>query len=371
MAERQDTRANRWRLRKVLLLINIPVTSALIMAYAAQHISPDRFWPLIFFGIGFPFILLLHLTVTATWFLRSYKVGLINLAIVLMGWNPLWRTFSFHCGKTDGNDSTSFKVMTYNVRLFDYYNWSRNIHTRHWMYDFLKNQQPDILCMQEFFHDNTGYFPTLDTLREVNSIKHMHLENYQRLKIDQMWGMATLSRFPIVGKGRIEFPNTFGNMAIYTDLLIMGDTVRVYNIHLQSVRFDWDDYKVIDKLVDEGELKDYPEGKRLLLRVHDATVKRTEQAELVALHIARCPHPVIVCGDLNDTPVSYTYRTVSQGLDDTFRESGCGLGSTYTKLPFLRIDHIFHSPSFSSTGHMVHPWQLSDHFAVTAEVRKK
>ena len=178
--------SQRWRLRKVLLLINIPVTSALIMAYATQYISPDKFWPLIFFGMGFPFILLLHLIVTVTWFLRSYKVGLINLAIVLLGWNPLWRTFSFHCGKAEAQDSTSFKVMTYNVRLFDYYNWSRNIHTRHWMYDFLKNQQPDILCMQEFFHDNTGYFPTLDTLREVNSIKHMHLENYQKLKIDQM-----------------------------------------------------------------------------------------------------------------------------------------------------------------------------------------
>ena len=371
MTAERETKAQRWRLRKVLLIINIPITAALIMAYAAQHISPGRFWPLIFFGIAFPFILLLQFIVTATWFLRSYRVGLINLAIVLVGWNPLWRTFSFHCSKAPESDSATFKVMTYNVRLFDYYNWSRNIHTRHWMYDFLKNQQPDILCMQEFFHDNTGYFPTLDTLREVNSIKHMHLENYQKLKVNQMWGMATLSRFPIVGKGRIEFPNTFGNMAIFTDLLIHTDTVRVYNIHLQSVRFNWDDYKVIDKLVDKGELKDYPEGKRLLIRVHDATVRRTAQAELVAAHIAQSPYPVIVCGDLNDTPVSYTYRTVSNGLYDTFAEGGCGMGSTYTKLPFLRIDHVFHSPTFESYGHTVHPWELSDHFAVTAVIHRK
>lgn len=367
-----DKKPVKWRFRKVLFVLNLPITGALLMAVAAQYVSPSKFWPLIFFGLAFPFLAVLQIGVTLIWFLRSWRVGAANLLVLALTYAPLRSTISIGGFGSNGTETPpqAIKVMTYNVRLFDYYNWSRNIHTRHWMYDFLKNQQPDILCVQEFFHDNTGYFPTLDTLREVNSIKHLHLENYQKLKIDQMWGMATLSRFPIVGKGRIEFTGTFGNMAIWTDLLINGDTVRVYNLHLQSVHFDWNDYKAMDKLLDTKELNDYPEGKRLLIRVQDATVKRAAQAEHVAQHMAQCPYPTIVCGDLNDSPVTYTYRTVRKNLRDTFIGHGKGLGATYVKLPFLRIDDIFVSPQFAVHSHTVHPYELSDHFAVSAIISK-
>ena len=105
-------------------------------------------------------------------------------------------------------------MMTYNVRLFDYYNWSQVGKTRHWIYEFLKVEKPDILCIQEFYHDNTGYFPTLDTLADMNSIRHTHIENYHNISGERMRGMATLTVYPIINKGRMNFDGTYGNLCI-------------------------------------------------------------------------------------------------------------------------------------------------------------
>jgi endonuclease/exonuclease/phosphatase family metal-dependent hydrolase len=365
-----DTRKKRHFFNKSMLILNILTLIGLLLVYASSVISPKSFWPLAFVAMSYPLLLIITCLLFLFWLAKRKWLLFLNLAFLLIRWDLVAATIQFN--PTLESPENGMKVMSYNVRLFDYYNWSKNKNTRHWIYDFLINQNPNILCFQEFYHDNTGYFPTIDTLLEVNSLKHMHVENYND-KVDskQLWGMATLSSYPIISKGRIEFQGTFGNMCLFTDLKIADDTVRVYNLHLQSFRLGNKDYALMDDMVKNKELTDIQGGKSIVKQIVNGFQKRGLQAEQVRSHIEQCPYPVIICGDFNDVPSSYAYQTISSGLKDSFSESGNGLGSTFVKFPLFRIDNILYSPKFRSKTHTVHPYELSDHYAVSATIQKR
>ncbi len=363
-------------LDRFMLFLNGLSLLALSLTYLAGIISPEKFWPLAFVAMGYPFILGVTAFFIVYWLLRRKWFLFLNIAFLVLKWDYVAATVQFNSEQQP--TSEGIKVMTYNVRLFDYYNWSQNKNTRHWIYDFLFNQQPNILCFQEFYHDNTGYFPTIDTLLEVNSVRHMHVENYtKKLNNNQLWGMATLSSYPIVGKGKIEFPSTYGNLCIFTDLKLNEDTIRVYNLHLQSIRIGADQYLFLDQIMLNKSLEGirlkelFGDLKLLMYRMAHAFIERGKQANLVSKHILDSPFPVILCGDFNDTPTSYSYQTLVKGMNDSFATNGCGFGSTFVRLPFFRIDNIFYSNSFQSQTHTVHPYELSDHYAVSTVLTKR
>ncbi len=354
---------------RFMLFLNVLVLLILLITYAAGMVSPLKFWPLAFVAMGYPVVLAWIVLFTAYWLFRRKWFMFLNIAFLLLRWDLVAATVQLRTSPPT-TVSEGMKVMTYNVRLFDYYNWSKNKNTRHWIYDFLFNQQPNILCFQEFYHDYTGYFPTIDTLLEVNSLKHMHVENYtDKMNNKQLWGMATLSSYPIVNKGKIEFDGTYGNLCLFTDLQVNDDTIRVYNLHLQSIRLGREGYAVLDELVSKQELKDLVGGKNILKQMINGFRKRAQQAELVKAHMNACPYPVILCGDFNDVPTSYAYQTLAAGLEDSFSQSGRGIGNTFVQLPVFRIDNILFSREFVASQHMVHPYELSDHFAVSANLQ--
>ncbi len=355
-----------WWMDRPVLVLNLILLFGLAASYAGSTVSPAQFWPLAFFAMAYPIFLGSSIIFMIYWFIRRRWFLFLNIAFLLIRPDHVAATFQMGPGTAE-TDSTGIRVMSYNVRLFDYYNWSSNMNTRHWIYDFLFNQQPDILCLQEFYHDRTGYFPTVDTLMQVNSIKHMHIENYHKSLSDaQLWGIATLTGYPIIAKGRIDFSGTYGNLCIFTDVLIDEDTVRIYNLHLQSIRIGTEGYRTIDRLMDRQEIDDVNDGRQLISRMKNGFIKRAAQADLVGRHISRCPYPIILCGDFNDVPTSYAYSTIGKGSEDTFGQSGTGLGNTYVRVPFFRIDNILYGPKFKALSHTVHPYELSDHFAVSA-----
>jgi endonuclease/exonuclease/phosphatase family metal-dependent hydrolase len=195
------------------------------------------------------------------------------------------------------------------------------------------------------------------------------------LRIVDHWGMATISRYPIVGKGKIEFPNTnntiTSNMCIYSDIKINEDTIRVYNVHLQSIQFENEDYTFIENIGEEKEAQ-IKGSKRILGRLKKAFIKRAPQAEAVAAHIKKSPYPVWVCGDFNDPPSSYAYHTISGNLKDSFMESGWGFGSTYAgKFPSFRIDFILHDSKHSSFDYKIINEKFSDHYPLCCTINLK
>ncbi len=151
--------------------------------------------------------------------------------------------------------------------------------------------------------------------------------------------------------------------------LIVKDTVRVYNCHLQSIRFGAEEYKFLQNLGKDEDEQTVKRTRNILSRLRIAFIKRATQADMIAKHIKKCPYPVIICGDFNDTPLSYTYKKITEGLVDAFRESGSGFGTTYAgPIPGLRIDYLLHSPEISAFNFKITRAKLSDHYPVAANM---
>ena len=169
-------------------------------------------------------------------------------------------------------------------------------------------------------------------------------------------------------KGAIHFPDDLNNLCLWTDIAIHGDTVRVYNAHLASLRFGDQDYRFM-KDVQDGSSTDVLErgSMRIVRRLKSGFIRRASQMETIAAHMRTSPHPVVWCGDMNDTPMSYSYHQLRElDLEDAFVESGSGIGHTYIgAFPSFRIDHIMHGPQLRSWGFRTLPDELSDHRPIT------
>lgn len=272
----------------------------------------------------------------------------------------------------DKISNKDIKIMSYNSMLFDLYNWNKNLQSRNIILTSLSEENPDILCLQEFYtSEEKGDFNNIDTVTRLLNAKNHHIEYTTTMRKKDHWGIATFTKFPIIKKGKIEFNTTANNICIYTDVLIKNDTVRIYNMHLQSIRFSKADYKFIDQIKnDTSDTKDEMEkSKNILRRLKKAFIKRAVQADAIANHINHCKYKIIVCGDFNDTPASYVYHTIRGNLKDAFIESGTGFEQTYAgKFPRFRIDYILHSREFISKGYHRLTESQTDHYPIVSYI---
>lgn len=357
-----------------LLFFNILAVIPLLLSYLAFWISPEYVWGLAFFGLAYPVFLIINLIFLIYYTLRLKKYLFISLIAILIGYWNITNLISFSGKQKLPDNGTSFKVLSYNVRNFDLYNygknWTLNFENRNKIYNFIREGAFDIACFQEFVYDKTGAFQTLDTLVKFQKAKYAHTAYTKNSKGLNFFGIATFSSYPIVNKGKIPFRTQAGNICIYTDIKIHNDTIRVYNVHLESIGLSHEDHLFVENMtniIQTGENQEIKTGgRRILLRLKKAFVSRAEQAELVASHIAQSPYPVILAGDFNDTPSSYVYRVLSANLKDAFKK-GKGMGRTYVgSVPSFRIDYILYDKRIIAfnfvTGHQTY----SDHYPVHA-----
>jgi len=354
-----------------VMLFNIAAMLALVLAYMATHVAPSTFGYFALFGLAYPFILIANLLFVVYWLLKKRRNAIYSFIVFALGWNHFTDFFQVSVGPEITEDERKVKVLTYNVHLFDLYNPKSGKETRDKIYDVLAREKADVICFQEFYHsDRKGYFPTRDTLIKFLPNKFYHERFTHALSGQQYFGVAMFSRYPMIKKGHVPFSNDPNNFCIYADLKIGDDTVRVYNAHLQSIRFRPEDYALVDGNRNKEEIEDG--SKRIARRLKKAFVKREEQVNRVASSIRECPFSVILCGDFNDTPVSYTYETLTDLLDDTFIECGNGIGNTYIGVfPSFRIDYIMHSKDLEAVAYETLSEKLSDHHAVTSTLRWK
>ena len=387
------------------VVINWFVASLLLFSYLSSFIHPSYFWPFSFFGLLFPLFFILNVIFLAIWLVKRKKIFWISLLAILIGWPKISSYYNIGTHKLMENDSDSIlyktKLLSYNVRLFDLYNWKndQNMVTRNKIFQYIKKENADLLMLQEFFVDDSKKFNTLDSIVQFQPAKYFHVEYTSSLNEIYHWGIATFSKYPIVNKGKVDFVSQGNNICIYTDLLIGSDTVRIYNMHLASIHFQYEEYELLQEIgkinpfsksthsrdssgpirsknrvkkLGDTDIKIVSVLKEMVKRIKTAFIIRANQADLIAKHIINCRFPVIVCGDFNDTPMSYSYQKISQGLVDAFHESGTGFGNTFVgPLPYFRIDFILHDPIFKSFDfHTNNSVTLSDHYPLTLDFVK-
>ena len=364
---RGDLKRKRNIFLRILFWINILCALVLAFSLLATSFSPQDFWPLAFLGLAWYYLILINTGFILLWLFLWRRMILVSLLPILFSFGNFKHLVRFN-SSAETKQEGSMKILSYNVRLFDLYNWSHNKETRGKIFNFLKNENADIMCLQEFY-DNDTHFPVLDTFLSFQDTKNFHVEYTLDLK-GQHFGIATFSKYPIVNKGFIDFNEESNNSCIYTDIYYEKDTIRIYNLHLQSNRLNVDDLAFLENLGSENNVDEIKSSEKIFSKLKNGFIKRAGQAELVAHHVMKCPYPKVVCGDFNDSPFSYTYSMVRQDMKDAFEECGSGFGRTYNgKFPSFRIDYILFGKEFEAQSFQTMPVGFSDHYPIMAELK--
>lgn len=352
----------RWQL---LRRLNVGLILVTFVAYLSPYVAPDGwFWWVQFFGMAFPYLLIAHVLFVLTWLYRRSAYALMSVACIVLGWGHVTTHIGFSFSDADiPAEADTITVYTYNYR---------GVRTRQGADDqqislrsvagHMASRGVDIACFQEHGLNPITHQQALAALQEATGVTyHIHTQPDNRL--------VTFSKYPIVGSGIVDRLYK-ANGIVYVDVAIGKRTLRVYNTHLLSSGISTETQRLTgDRDVPIAEGQRWNTVKELFRRVTRSGRSRVRQARALAEHIAACPHPVVVCGDFNETPLSHAYYLLDKRLEDSFQERGSGLGTTYIGLPpMLRIDYILHSPVLTTVDHTITDPGLSDHYANIAEL---
>jgi endonuclease/exonuclease/phosphatase family metal-dependent hydrolase len=358
---------------KLIVWLNGLVAFVLLLSYLAAYISPAHFWIISFLGLGYPVILAVNILFLLYWIIfKKGKLVLFNLIVIAIGWFPLTHFFAFSFSSNKNYTSNdSLRVMTYNVRNFDLYNWSHNNETRKKMFDLIKQENPDVVCFQEFYTSDDPKYRNISLIKKETGLNNYFFENTFTLRKTDRWGIALFTRFPIIDTGKIIFKKSRLNDCIYADININNRIVRVYTTHLQSIEFADSDYTTFEHVTSDSGVH-LSSLKGIVSKMKKAFIKRGTQVDALRYNITHCPYPIIFCGDFNDSPTGYAYSKLSDNLKDAFLETNVGIGGTYIgAFPSFRIDYILHSNELgASSCHVIHQ-KLSDHYPVVANLYLK
>lgn len=351
--------------RSAALTANYFAVLFLLLAYLSVYINPLDVGFISFFGLAYPLLLITNIGFVILWAVRKKKFFLMSLLAILLGWYHMGNTFRVRfSGREPVNPVNSFSFLSYNVRLFNFYDWIKKPGTDIKILELINNHNADIICIQEYVYSPANPMNEHPEYRKLHE-KYSHIAFSNKNIRRRNFGIATFSKYPIVRTGTIRFKNS-NNISIFTDIKINTDTVRVFNNHLQSIEITGSINHFVDSF--PYNTNKYAGLKNIFRSIRNAFVKRSLQLQILLDHIEKSPYPVIIAGDFNETPVSYTYRTLRRRLDDAFVISGRGLGSTYiTPIPFLRIDYILHDKSLGSFNFRNVHVVLSDHYPMKCE----
>ncbi len=346
--------------RNSFLLFNLIAIAGLLVSYLAVKVSPASWSVPAFFGLAYPYFLLANILFILFWLFVKTPFALLSFLTIALGYNHLTRYFQFSGSETKDD---GIQLYSYNVKNFYGEEDLQRKEVAAHILDFLQEKEPDILCLQEVNLYKQKSFPTRPKKdKESPFFRYVH--------VSKKGGQTSYSRYPIIHKDEAHFEGS-SNMILISDLKIDDDTLRLFNCHLQSYYFSDADIKSLDSLSFNNQEESYQKVKYTGSKLKQAFIKRTVQAETLHQLISQSPHPVVICGDFNDTPVSYTYHTVTQGLMDAFVQSGTGIGNTYLgKLPSFRIDYILHSPEYNSFNFHIDKVAYSDHYPISCVLIK-
>lgn len=282
------------------------------------------------------------------WLLQLKRQVFLSGIVLLLGITFISKFYKFSSSALPVEEK-DFTVMSYNVRLFNLFDWIHSDDVGDKILSFINEQNPDIICIQE-------YSENAKVDLRVYKYKAVFMEG-DKIKT----GQAIFSKFPIFDKGNLHLVQD-GNNVTYADIRRGNDTIRVYNMHLQSIKISPDVTDISEHVDSINQQK----SQQVFIRIRDAFKKQEKQAEVLVSHKKRCRYPVIICGDMNNSAFSYVYRSIKGNLNDCFEEAGTGFGQTYKfKYYPARIDYIFADKSLKVKNFKTFTkFEYSDHFPV-------
>lgn len=332
---------------KLMFVLNVLLTLATFIAYLLPFLAPKLFPILSVFTLIMPLMLVLNGLFFIYWLLQLKKQMLLSGLVLLLGITFISKFYKFS-GRDTEPEEGDIRLMSYNVRLFNMYKWLPQDGIVDSVKAFVAKHDPDIICFQEFA--NAGE-------PRIKGFKYKFVfSNNDNPKS----GQAIYSKYKIVDTGTIRFPNTSNNV-IFADIKKGKDTIRMYSMHLQSIRISQDIHEQMDE----------QRSRAIFRRLSNAFKKQQHQAEMISAHKKECPYPMVICGDLNNSAFSYVYRSVRGNLQDAFEEAGKGFGKSYNfKYYPARIDYIFADKRLQVKEYTTYPGFVnSDHFPVITRLK--
>ena len=347
------------RITHLFRWLNVFTIIGTFLAYLSPFVNPSKIWFFTFFGTGYSWLLLLNVLFIVFWIVLKRWYFLLSLATILVGWNFLTTYIGFNLNSQTAH-SSAIKVMSYNIEGLEKIVNKKQPETKQQLRDnFFQwmntDIEPDILCTQE-----TGW-------------QELVPRNTPLVYNTRNQGVAIFSKFPFVQKGEINFPDTYGNACVWADVRLPDNTIiRVYSTHLRSNHITGDTGELIEN-ADLQEKETWLGIKNILAKYKYAAEYRVEQAQLIIDDIKQCPYPVLLCGDFNETPLSYIYQLFTKRLNDTFEEGALGIGTTFSGIiPGLKLDYILSDQQFQTIHHKIHKNKtFSDHYPIISTLQLK
>jgi endonuclease/exonuclease/phosphatase family metal-dependent hydrolase len=240
------------------------------------------------------------------------------------------------------------------------------------MMDLIKQYQPDVACFQEMvggdYDKAINYLGDFKRILQFNGYYYSYIN---KLNFDQVhhFGIITFSKFPVINQQTISIaPHDYNSTFQYIDVVVSNDTIRIFNIHLQSLKFTANNLQYLDNPSINTDTA-LNESKSIVSKLKRGFIRRGLQAERIKEELIKSPYPIILCGDFNDVPNSYAYCKIGEGLQNAFVQKGTGFGRTFSGIsPTLRIDNIFVDKKFAIDQFTRIPKKLSDHFPIIADI---
>ncbi len=330
-------------LGKVLYALNVLVALGLFFSFLLPYVPPKSFPSISVLSLLVSPLIVINLLFLLYWLLRFNRRFLMSFSVLIVTFFYFNPFYQFSSEKKSASDK-QFSVLSFNVRLFNAYEEKPLVKASEVFQQILTQQSPDVLCIQEYYTDNDVDF-------SAYRYQFIHFEGNNKL------GHAIFSKYPLLHTGAFDFKNS-NNNAVYADVLVGKDTLRVFNLHLESIG--------IKPSVSSLEKSN---KEKLIKRIGGAFAKQQDQALLVKKEVKASPHPVLLAGDFNNTPFSYVYKMLLNGMKDAFVEAGNGLGTTYNFDSYpMRIDYIFSSPDIEIVNFQTLSYTSSDHYPIYALV---
>lgn len=364
-------------IKKTLIAINTIAGISMLLLYTLPYSNQDYFWMLNIIAISFPILLVVQCCFVVWWLIFKPRLSFLPIIFCVLSYKLIFSVFGIQpSSKSEQSDDPTYDILSWNVHMFNFFGKGGKPEQR--MIQKVRNQNADIFCTQELvFSLDTNSSFTLEKMKKQLGYTYGVVGN------DRSFGVHTniktakekyhpfcigiFSKYPIIKWKKIQSLPEYNHTFLWADIALKEDTVRVFNIHLQSMYLAKDDYDFIEHIdrQDVDEVSNH--GKSIIKKIKNANYLRAIQILDVKKVILESPHPVILAGDFNDVPNSYAYQQMRLLLQDAFLQKGKGIGRTFLKIsPTLRIDYIFYPAHFQIHDFKTHSWQMSDHNAIEA-----